>query len=182
VALSDQAFEEIFTTHHETLYRYAFSILRDEASAEEAVSAVFCRLWQKRATLPADSTLPGYVYSAVHHEAMDQLKHEEIRKRHTNYLVYRSRQVRQVAEAAHRAELNEFQQLLLQALENLPDQCRLIFHLSRVEQLSHKDIAARLGLSIKTVETQVGRALKRLRIALADYLPLLIIGYVVIAK
>jgi RNA polymerase sigma-70 factor (ECF subfamily) len=87
-----------------------------------------------------------------------------------------------VAEAAHRAELNEFQQKLLQALENLPEQCRLIFHLSRVEELSQKDIAARLGLSVKTVETQVGRALKRLRIALVDFLPILIIGYVVIAK
>jgi len=182
VALTDQAFEAIFTTHHETLYRYAFSILRDEASAEEAVSSVFCRLWQKRAQLPADSTQLGYVYTAVHHAAMDHLKHEEIKKRHTNYLVYRSRQIRYVAEAAHRVECNEFQQKLLQALENLPDQCRLIFHLSRVEELSYKDIAARLGLSVKTVETQVGRALKRLRAALADFLPILIIGYVVIAK
>lgn len=181
MALTDQAFEAIFTTHYETLYRYAFSILRDDASAEEVVSAVFCRLWQKRAQLPGDSTHIGYVYSAVHHAAMDYLKHDKIKRRYTNYLVYRSRQARPMTEAAHRAELNELQQQLLLALEKLPEQCRLIFHLSRVEELSYKDIAARLGLSPKTVEVQVGRALKRLRVALADFLPLLIIGYGIIS-
>ncbi|HEY4109165.1 sigma-70 family RNA polymerase sigma factor, partial [Puia sp.] len=77
--------------------------------------------------------------------------------------------------AADRAELSDFQRHLQQSLEKLPDQCRLIFHLSRVEQLPYKEIAARLGLSVKTVEVQIGRALKRLRISLADFLTLLFI-------
>jgi RNA polymerase sigma-70 factor (ECF subfamily) len=177
VALSEPEFENVFTEHYATLYRYAFGILRDEVGAEEMVSAVFCRLWQKRATLPADPSSVGYVYTAVHHACMDHLKHNRIKKRYENHLVYAARQAPSVTESAHRAEAGDFQKQLLRSLETLPQQCRIIFHLSRVEELSHKDIAARLGLSVKTVEVQIGRALKRLRISLADFLPLLIIGY-----
>lgn len=175
MALTEPAFEEIFTAHYETLYRYAFSIIREEAFAAELVSDVFCRLWQKKDRLPVDSPVAGYLYTAVHHAAMDHLKHHKIKRRYENHLAYRSQQPGARTEAADRAELSDFQRHLQQSLEKLPDQCRLIFHLSRVEQLPYKEIAARLGLSVKTVEVQIGRALKRLRISLADFLTLLFI-------
>lgn len=181
MALTEPAFEELFTTHYETLYRYAFSIIRAEAFAAEIVSDVFCKLWQKKDTLPVDPSGAGYLYTAVHHAAMDHLKHHKVKKRYENHLAYHNRQDPPANEATHRAELSDFQRGLQQALEKLPDQCRLIFHLSRVEELSYKEIAARLGLSVRTVEVQISRALKRLRISLAHFLTVMIVVYGILA-
>lgn len=181
MALTEPAFEELFTQHYETLYRYAFSIIREQAFAAEIVSDVFCKLWQKKDTLPADPSGTGYLYTAVHHAAMDHLKHHKVKKRYENQIAYHNRQSQPTNEATHLAELGDFQRRLQQALEKLPDQCRLIFHLSRVEELSYKEIAARLGLSVRTVEVQISRALKRLRISLADFLTIMIIAYGLLA-
>jgi RNA polymerase sigma-70 factor (ECF subfamily) len=78
-------------------------------------------------------------------------------------------------QPAKTLELKELESRLWQALNELPEQCRTIFQMSRFEELKYKEIAERLGLSIKTVENQMGKALKLLRIKLVDFLPLILI-------
>lgn len=68
----------------------------------------------------------------------------------------------------------EMERILQQAIESLPERCREIFRLSRMEGLQNKEIAARLGISVNTVEGQMSIALRKLRVALKDYLPFLI--------
>ncbi len=75
---------------------------------------------------------------------------------------------------SHKVQLSELQGRLDEALKDLPEQCRTIFQMSRFEELKYQEIADKLCISIKTVENQMGKALKILRVKLADYLPLVI--------
>jgi RNA polymerase sigma-70 factor (ECF subfamily) len=70
---------------------------------------------------------------------------------------------------------SELERRLQTAINELPEQCRTIFQMSRFEELRYQDIAHRLGISVKTVENQMGKALKLLRMRLIDYLPLLVL-------
>jgi RNA polymerase sigma-70 factor (ECF subfamily) len=79
-------------------------------------------------------------------------------------------------------QLKELEGRLAEAMNDLPEQCRTIFQLSRFEELRYREIADRLGLSIKTVENQMGKALKILRVKLVDFLPLTLLGLIEILK
>ena len=165
---NEQAFDKLFTDWFGKLYTYAFSVLRDEAMAEEAVQAVFCRVWEKRDQLQVRSSLKAYLYGSVYHECMNWHRHEKYVKAHRSY-VMRSEQP-SVNNASGKAELGELEIRLKQALDELPEQCRAIFQLSRFGGLKYREIAEQLDLSVKTVEAQVSRALKELRNKLGDFL------------
>lgn len=165
----EQAFDKLFTDWFARLHAYAFSVLQDEAMAEEAVQSVFCRIWEKRAQWQVHTSVRAYLYGSVYHECMNWLRREKNSKTHRRHVLHSSD--RPVAEhAAARVELGELETQLKQALDALPNQCRAIFQLSRFGGLKYREIAEQLGLSVKTVEAQVGKALKQLRNKLADFL------------
>jgi RNA polymerase sigma-70 factor (ECF subfamily) len=82
----------------------------------------------------------------------------------------------QVDSAAKKVLAGELEKKLRKALNELPEQCRIIFQLSRFEELRYREIAEKLGISVKTVENQMGKALKLLRVKLVDFLPLLLLS------
>lgn len=166
---NEQAFDKLFTDWFGKLYAYAFSVLRDEAIAEEAVQSVFCRIWEKRGQLEVRTSLQAYLYGSVYHECMGWLRHEKHIKVHRSH-VLRGGEQPTAENAAGKVELGELEIRLKQALDELPDQCRAIFQLSRFGGLKYREIAGQLDLSVKTVEAQVSKALKHLRTKLADFL------------
>jgi len=163
--MTEQRFEEIFKTYYQGLYAYAFTILRDEAMAGELVQEVFYRVWLKRDRLEIRSSIKAYLYRAIYNACMDQLKHK-------NYLPMAD--AASDEDADRKIAEDELQKSLQKALNQLPEQCRTIFQLSRFERLKYQDIARHLGLSVKTVEAQMGKALRRLRVSLAEFLTILI--------
>jgi RNA polymerase sigma-70 factor (ECF subfamily) len=108
----------------------------------------------------------------VHNDSLNYISHLKTRGKYSDYLTHSGEG--KAADAAHRAELNELAQHLSVALNELPEQCRTIFQMSRFEELKYKEIADKLGISIKTVENQMGKALRLLRLKLSDFLPLLL--------
>ena len=167
---SEQAFDKLFIDWFGELHAYAFSVLKDGTMAEEAIQSVFCKIWEKRKQLQVQGSLKAYLYGCVYHECMSWLRHEKHIKAYRSH-VLRSGNRPVGEEASDKAELGELEIRLKQALDELPDQCRAIFQLSRFGGLKYKEIAEQLGLSVKTVEAQVSKALKELRNKLADYLP-----------
>jgi RNA polymerase sigma-70 factor (ECF subfamily) len=166
-----QAFEKVFTDWFGHLYAYAMSVVKDEGIAEEAVQAVFCRIWEKRERLQVHASLKAYLYGSVYHECMDWLRHRkrvEAHRRHAQAVHTGGRVMMESASA--KVELGELEKKLQLAINELPDQCRAIFCLSRYGELGYKEIAGQLGISVKTVEAQISKALKRLRKRLADFL------------
>lgn len=168
----EPAFEQMFRTYYERLCHHATKVLRDADEAEEMVQTVFLGIWEKRQELDINQSLKAYLYRAVHNHCLNRIKHYGVRETHRQHTLYaQSDHYEDVEEAIEGSELEARIALIVR---NLPEQCQVIFRLSRFEELKYQEIADRLGLSIKTVENQIGKALKIMRRELADYLPLLV--------
>lgn len=168
----EPAFEKVFKTHFNSLYNYACTILKNESAAEEVVQQVFFKIWEKRETLPEETMLKAYLYRAVHNESLNVIKHHKVRAGYQMYAVSRTEQA--VNNAHSKVNMAALQHELYKALNELPEQCRTIFQMSRFEDKKYKEIADELNISPKTVENQMGKALKILRTKLADFLPLIV--------
>lgn len=166
-----QAFEKIFREYFKSLHAYAYTFMKDDEQAEEIVQNVFCRIWEKRDQLKTDGSLKAYLYRSVHNESVNYLKHQKTR---TAFQVHFSNGDQTSGEASEKVMAAELDGQIQKALNELPLQCRVIFQLSRFENLKYKQIADQLNLSVKTVENQMGKALKILRLKLAEFLPIVL--------
>lgn len=166
------AFEKVFREYFKGLHAYAATIIRDEAQAEEIVQQVFVRLWEKDGLKNIRDSVASYLYRSVYNDSLNYLKHLKVRAAHQSYVQHRGDSDNHSEE---QVSYKELQRRLDTAINELPEQCRTIFQLSRFEELKYKEIADRLGISVKTVENQMGKALRVLRQKLADYLPALLL-------
>ena len=167
------AFEMIFKTYYQPLCNYAYSFVHDRDEAEEIVQATFLSVWEKKDNLTIHTGVKPYLYAMVRNAALNVLKHEKIKQQHaTVELAVAERSAESVTRTVMASELED---RIYKALNKLPEQCRLVFKLSRFEELKYAEIAEQLNISVKTVENQMGKALKIMREQLKDYLPLLIV-------
>lgn len=161
--------EQSFHDHYEGLHRYAFTILKDNDNAKDAVQAVFLKLWEKKETIDEEQSLKSYLYTAVYNYCLNIKRHEKIKARyvHENNVMQH--------EGANVLVSKEISQQIMNHIAALSPQCQLIFTKSRFEGKKYADIAAEMGLSVKTVEAQMGKALKILRAKLFDIMISLVV-------
>jgi RNA polymerase sigma-70 factor, ECF subfamily len=172
---SEKEFEQLFKEHFKSLYAYAFTILKNESIAEETVQNVFYKVWEKNVPDNIQTSLKAYLYKAVYHESLNYLKHQKIKARYQVHIMHQSNNHNDQS-ASRKILVKELEEKLREAMNALPQQCRTIFQLSRFEGLKYQEIADQLGISVKTVENQMGKALKQLRVKLIDYLPIFILA------
>ncbi|PST82537.1 RNA polymerase sigma-70 factor [Pedobacter yulinensis] len=163
-------FDQVFLDFYKHLHAYAMKMLRDHDAAEEAVQNVFCRIWERRSQLKTGGYLKSFLYRSVHNECLNSLKHQKVREAFQLHRAGAEAESASLDQDLHAAELQRHLQM---AIEALPEKCREVFKLSRLEQLRYHEIAASLNISVKTVENQMGKALRVLRVKLADFLPLI---------
>jgi RNA polymerase sigma-70 factor, ECF subfamily len=167
------AFEMFFKTYYQPLCNYAYTFIHDKDEAEEIVQSAFLSVWEKRKSLDIKTSLKSYLYTMVRNTSLNIIKHEKIKQKHVGEaLALGDKSYESVAQAV---ATNELEERIQHAMEVLPEQCRLVFKLSRFEELKYSEIATQLNISIKTVENHMGKALKIMRDQLKDYLPILII-------
>jgi len=162
------AFEQMFKTYFKRLHAYAFTILRDETQAEEMVQQVFFKLWERNENLSLTGSVSAYLYRSVHNESLNYIKHQKVRSNHQLHVAYSMKN--EVEHPAKKILAGELEKRIHSALNELPEQCRTIFQMSRFDELKYREIADKLGISVKTVENQMGKALKLLRVKLVDFL------------
>jgi RNA polymerase sigma-70 factor (ECF subfamily) len=163
----EATFDAVFRQWYDPLCHYAARLADgDMDEAEDLVQQVFVKLWEQRARLDIAWSLKAYLYKTVHNAALNRLRAANTRSR---YLEYNAAQLENSATQPDDTS-RELTERLQKALDVLPPQCRHVFELSRFEELKYREIADQLGISIKTVETQMGKALRLLRMQLADYL------------
>ena len=157
------AFEALFRAHYEGLLRFANRYVRSRAEAEELVHDVLLEVWIRRDALRPFDELKSYLFRATYNRCLNHLRRGRIER-----LWKRSLPPEEpVAPASVSVEaMNSTEAAVRRAIDALPPRCREIFLLSREDGLSDGGIATTLGISVKTVETQMGRALKSLRAAL----------------
>lgn len=167
------AFEMLFRTYYQSLCNYACTFVRDPEEAEEVVQNTFTNIWEKRDTLSIHTGVKPYLYAMVRNACLNQLKHAKIKQQHAAMEIAVGE--RSVESVSRTVEASELEVRIQEAMSKLPEQCRLVFKLSRFEDLKYAEIAEQLNISIKTVENQMGKALRVMREQLKDYLLFLVI-------
>lgn len=169
---NEKIFEQVFKSNFRNLHAYAFTIVKDDVMAEEMVQNVFYKIWERTAQLSITGSVTAYLYRAVYNESLNYLKHQKVK---AAYQTHSSFQMKNATDSASKKILlRDLSENLHHALNELPEQCRTVFQLSRFEELRYREIASRLKISVKTVENHMGKALKLLRIKLVDFLPVLL--------
>ncbi|SHL21440.1 RNA polymerase sigma-70 factor, ECF subfamily [Chitinophaga jiangningensis] len=162
-----QAFDLLYSRHWAGMYQSAFYLLRDQNACMDIVQDIFAWLWEKRTELDIQ-TVPAYLRSAVRFKVINYIRSGKIRADFYAELAG----ITLPAEPGPQdfLELNDLKIIIQQAIMDLPEKCREIFLLSRDGQLTNRQIADLLNLSIKTVEAQKTIALKRIRTAVDPHL------------
>jgi RNA polymerase sigma-70 factor (ECF subfamily) len=156
-------FKEVFNCYYEQLRNYLYNLSGDIAWSEDAVQEVFLILWNKR-HLVDDQTIAPYLFRISRNLFLKQKRHEEVILRFLKDHPERESENIVTSEI----EMNEFDVKLQAALSGLPPGCRTVFLMSRMEEMSNKQIAESLAISVKTVEKQMTKALKILMVKLGD--------------
>ena len=173
----ERAFELLFKMYFKKLCVYANNYLHHKEESENVVKDAFVKIWEKRSELLIESSLAGYLYTTVHNQAINYLQRE---RRRNVFLKNANEDFEQEYEAflsctedypVANLILQDINDRIRKVVDTLPTQCREVFTLSRFEMLSHEEISERTGISLATIKTQIVRALAKLRVELAEYLP-----------
>lgn len=159
-------YETLFRSSYASLVRYAQVILKDHDTAEEIVQEFFFRLWQDKEKLNIESSLNGYLYRSIHNRCLHYIEHQKVVERHSADMLTSMTECHE--PTTDLVYYNELQARVARVLNKLPEKCSTIFSMSRFEGLKYSEIADILSVSVKTVEANMGRALKEFRKALAE--------------
>lgn len=167
---TDFDFDTLYLGSYRGLCAYASRFVGID-EAEEIVQDTMMWLWDNKQTLIPGKSIKALLLRIVHNKALNRIKHNNVLSRVHQQIEYNLREQFDSPDMYLSTELTE---LLERALEKLPNNLREVFILSRVEHLSYKEIAEKLGITVKSVDNRLSRTMKILREELKDYLPLLL--------
>lgn len=167
------AFEVLFKQYFQGLSVYAKRFLNDLDLAQDIVQEVFVKFYEQKDTLVVHSSLKALLYQSVRNRSLDYIRSRQTRSTHHEYILNMSQG--QDVDGSDFMEQVELEERIYKSIADLPEQCRVIFRMSRLEGKRNQEIADELQLSKRTVETQISNALKRLRKDIFQYLKSLVI-------
>lgn len=171
VAAGDEkAFEILFKHYAQRLINFARRFVFDTTIAENFVQDVFLKVWANREQLDPEKSFKTYLFTAVRNQALHHLRHLEVERRSEENIDLFPEPIKTPEQELSEKEVEEY---IRQAIGELPEKCQLIFYMNRFDQLTYTQIAEVQNISIKTVETQMGRALKYLRQRLHQFMMVL---------
>lgn len=172
------AFEQLFKTYYAPLCLFAHNYLKDKDNCEEVVQSFFLKLWEKRSAIDINTSVKSYLFSSVRNACLNHIKHQKIIQIHQTEMLNTSSEADFSPEYFMEIGLAE---KIEAYINELPPKRKEIFMLSREQGLKYREIADQLGISVKTVEAQMGQALKDLREKLRDYKHLLL-GFLLVNR
>ena len=156
-----QGLRYLFDQYYTPLCRYVNTLIMDETEAEDIVQTIYIYVWEHREDITLTGSVRSYLFAACHHKALNYLRDK---RKFTPFMP----EHHDIIYVEMDVETNDLHRLIEEAVLRLPEKCGKIFRMSRVEDLSYKEIADREGITVKTVEAQIHTALKRLRKYLAN--------------
>lgn len=160
-----RAFENFYKEVYKRFFLMAFNYLKDPDLSQEVVNDVFMKLWEDGAGITIEKSLVSYIYRAIINRSLNLLSKQ---KKETQQLKELSYVSRDEGYELRKIEETELKAALYKAIDQLPDQCKRVFCMSRFEQLKQQEIADKLGISIKTVKNHITHALKQLHMVSGD--------------
>ena len=163
----EQAFELLFRKHYVSLCSFANKFLEEPEDAKDVVQEVFTKLWQHRIEIDPKRSLSSYLLKITQNDCINKLKRKKVELKYIEIykLIYVDNN--DFSPCLY-YQANELNNNIIRALDKLPLNCRRVFELNRFEGLKYKEIATVLQISIKTVESQMSKALKKLRLELLE--------------
>ena len=164
-----KTFEWIFKTYYRALCFYAEGIVGEIEAAEDIVSNFFLKLWENHEIIYITTSLQAYLYKGVYNNCLKYLEHLKILRKYREHALYMiDNSDLFLSQTDHQQPLSllisqETVAEIEQAIDDLPEQCREVFRLTRLDGLSYQEAAEKLGISINTVRTQINRAMTKLR-------------------
>ena len=158
------------------MFAFAKNYVPANEDAENIVQDVFLILWERKEEIEISFTLTTYLFTLVKNRCLNFLRHKLIEEEYNSQMKEElgfKLYALETFNYSYQSE-EELQEVIQRALDTLPERCREVFIKSRIEGLKYKEISDELGISVNTVENQMVTALKKLRVALKDYLPLLL--------
>lgn len=167
------AFESIFKSYYNQLCSYANKFVKDIDNCEEIVQEIFFQIWQNKNKIVIQTSLKSYLFRSVHNSCLNYIKHKNIEQKHIESTLFENKNSSQ--DFIDILESNELHDKIRITIYKLPPERKKIFLMIRFENLKYIEVAEKLNISIKTVENQMGSALKFMRNELKEYLPMLIL-------
>jgi len=164
-------FDKIYVVYFSRMKRFAKEYVLSDEDAENIVQDVFLLLWEKREVLEIQVSLVPYLFSLVKNKSLDFLRHKVVAEEFKQELSAKLFSL-ELMEYSFSSD-EEIERIITVAINKLPERCREIFIKSRIKGMKYREIAESLDISVNTVENQMSIALKKLRVELKDYLPLL---------
>jgi RNA polymerase sigma-70 factor (ECF subfamily) len=166
VLLDHNSFKRLFEESYEPLCNLAYSVLDNYDLSEDVVQEVFVHLWQLRNKLEIRTNIKNYLYSAVRNKAIEKLRKQKLDEK------YRL-DVKLSQSTFENSDQGDYEKYLLiskvyKSIDNLPDKCRMIFKMAKLDGMTYNEISEELKLSVKTIESQMRRAFILLREMLKD--------------
>lgn len=175
--LDKSGYEQLFRQHYAALCRYGLSIIGDADQSEDIVQQVFVKLWNKRSEMDMSRSLKSYLFTSVRNACINYIR--DTKKFQSEILdieIYANDVASGFTDGATNLLAGELEQRIRSAMNKLPEKSLEVFQMSRTENLKYKEIAEKLGVTVKTVEAHMSKALKMLREELKDYLVFLILA------
>ena len=156
-----QSFHQAFIQHYESLCQYAYALVKEPQASEDIVQEIFVRIWEKKKDLIGNPDLKFYLFTAVRNNCITYT--QKNKKSPVTSLTGQEIAIAPANPLPEKKAEKSFEELLEEGLDRLPPRCREVFELSRISKLTYQQIADTLGISVKTVEDQMGKALSVLR-------------------
>ena len=171
-----KGFEQLFHQLQPRLYAYCCKYIEDNELARDIVQECFINLWENYESVQISYEF--YLFKAVHNRCLSYFRSERIHSEYASSVKMRIKELEIHPELPYpltELYVKEVNTLLKESVSKLPEKCRLIFMMSRYQNMKNQDIAETLGISVRTVDAQIYNALKILKIKLKDYLPVLML-------
>jgi len=166
--LDKATFERLFKEEFKGLVLFAIQYVKDYEAAREIVQETFVTLWSKRDQIDLSKAVKTYLTTSVKNRSLNFLR--DNKKFDSNLLIHEDLYPTPVYQQSDQLVETELKDRITKAIDELPDRCREVFLLNRNEHLKYQEIADKLDISVKTVETQMSKALQHMRVRLREYL------------
>lgn len=175
----ESAFEEVFKADYNRIVGFCQQFIGDKDQAQSLAQEAFVKLWLNLEKIETVNGIHSFLYTAAKTDCLNYIRHKKvIGKYQDKQLQLKEGELnREILESFDfdQLELLELEKMIIQSINELPEKCRLVFVLSRMEGKKNCEIATQLNITVKSVEANMTRALKTLRLKLAEYLPLILV-------
>lgn len=158
----EAAFSELYVRYKDKLYYFCLHLLKSQEEANDIVQEIFIRIWESRSFINPDLSFSSFLYTMARNRIMNYFRDMDIDIKVKEIIASQKITTEETAES--QIIYTEYQEILRTAIEQLPTQRQRIFNMSRIENMSHKEIAAELNISVNTVQEHISEALKFIKI------------------